>query len=114
MVSTATRLPGSCASIASSTVSLIWSQILSGWPSVTDSDVNKRKDTLELLREKTPGSVCESTQPRRGGGVRAPSHQLGEHVRIADQLDGRRLRLAGVVGLLDLGVGVARRPEVGH
>ena len=31
---------GSCARIASSTASLIWSQILSGCPSVTDSDVN--------------------------------------------------------------------------
>ena len=39
-VSHATRLCGSCSKIASSTESLIWSDILSGWPSVTDSDVN--------------------------------------------------------------------------
>ncbi len=39
-VSQATRLWGSCSKIASSTESLIWSDILSGWPSVTDSDVN--------------------------------------------------------------------------
>src|SRR3954471_16103298 len=44
MVSTATRLAGSLASIASRMESLIWSQILSGWPSVTDSDVNRRRD----------------------------------------------------------------------
>src|SRR6188768_3896729 len=37
--STATRLFGSCRSSSSSTVSLIWSAILSGCPSVTDSDV---------------------------------------------------------------------------
>src|ERR671920_2140502 len=44
IVSTATRLAGSFASIASRMESLIWSQILSGWPSVTDSDVNRRRD----------------------------------------------------------------------
>src|SRR5437764_2747030 len=47
-VSTATRLSGSSLSRASRTESLIWSAILSGWPSVTDSDVNRRRDT-ELL-----------------------------------------------------------------
>src|SRR6478672_11239707 len=44
-VSQATRLRGSCASRASRTESLIWSAILSGWPSVTDSDVKRRRDT---------------------------------------------------------------------
>src|SRR3712207_3416858 len=48
-VSTATRLPGSCASIASRIESLIWSAILSGWPSVTDSDVKRRRDTRYSL-----------------------------------------------------------------
>ena len=42
IVSTATRLCGSCSSMASRIASLTWSQILSGWPSVTDSEVNKR------------------------------------------------------------------------
>src|SRR3954470_1014239 len=42
MVSTATRLFGSSASMASRIESLIWSQILSGWPSVTDSEVKRR------------------------------------------------------------------------
>jgi hypothetical protein len=41
MVSQATRLIGSCSSMASSTESEIWSAILSGWPSVTDSEVNR-------------------------------------------------------------------------
>ena len=38
-VSQATRLSGSSVSRASRTESEIWSAILSGWPSVTDSDV---------------------------------------------------------------------------
>ena len=42
MDSHATRLFLSCVSIASRTASDIWSHILSGCPSVTDSDVNKR------------------------------------------------------------------------
>src|SRR5436853_4227456 len=39
IVSHATRPVGSSARTASSTLSLIWSDILSGCPSVTDSDV---------------------------------------------------------------------------
>src|SRR5437762_6380817 len=39
-VSQATRAAGSLPMMASSTASEIWSAILSGWPSVTDSDVN--------------------------------------------------------------------------
>src|SRR5215813_11768577 len=41
-VSSATRELESSASKASSTASEIWSHILSGWPSETDSDVNKK------------------------------------------------------------------------
>src|SRR5687767_4187029 len=44
MVSTATRDSGSLASRASRMASLIWSQILSGWPSVTDSEVKSRSE----------------------------------------------------------------------
>src|SRR5919198_5350115 len=40
-VSQATRPPGSSRSTASRTPSEIWSAILSGWPSVTDSEVNR-------------------------------------------------------------------------
>ena len=50
-VSQATRPVGSYARIASRTASEIWSAILSGWPSVTDSDV-KRK--FPLLKVATP------------------------------------------------------------
>src|SRR6478609_9163849 len=48
-VSHATRPFGSSARIASSTVSLIWSAILSGWPSVTLSEVKVQRDTGGLL-----------------------------------------------------------------
>src|ERR1051325_3760723 len=50
-VSTATRLRGSWPSRASRMPSLIWSAILSGWPSVTDSEVNKRVDIGRILRD---------------------------------------------------------------
>src|SRR3954447_23710905 len=40
-VSQATRPSGSSRMTASSTPSEIWSAILSGWPSVTDSEVNR-------------------------------------------------------------------------
>ncbi len=39
--SQATRASGSSRRIASRMASEIWSHILSGWPSVTDSDVNR-------------------------------------------------------------------------
>src|SRR5215471_16559100 len=42
-VSQATRLTGSSARQASRIASEIWSAILSGWPSVTDSEVNKKR-----------------------------------------------------------------------
>src|SRR5580700_7825161 len=41
-VSQATRPLGSWRITSSSTASEIWSAILSGWPSVTDSDVNRK------------------------------------------------------------------------
>ena len=51
-VSHATRLFLSLASAASSTASEIWSAILSGWPSVTDSDV-KTNVRADIAREGT-------------------------------------------------------------
>jgi hypothetical protein len=41
IVSQATRARLSCARMASSTASEIWSAILSGWPSETDSEVKR-------------------------------------------------------------------------
>src|ERR1700740_14124 len=45
-VSTATRDPGSEASAASTIASEIWSATLSGWPSVTDSEVNRKPSLM--------------------------------------------------------------------
>src|SRR5258708_4678179 len=52
-VSQATRLVGSSAKQASKMASEIWSAILSGCPSVTDSEVNK----IRFLEDKD-GSPC--------------------------------------------------------
>src|SRR3954466_4105086 len=53
IVSHATRLRGSFASAASRTASEIWSAILSGWPSVTDSDVKRKVRSAIGLTERT-------------------------------------------------------------
>jgi hypothetical protein len=45
-VSQATRPRGSSVRTASRTESEIWSATLSGWPSVTDSDVNEKERVL--------------------------------------------------------------------
>ena len=45
-VSHATRPNGSSVSTASSTASEIWSASLSGWPSVTDSEVNRYRGPM--------------------------------------------------------------------
>src|SRR5512146_182829 len=47
-VSQATRPAGSCARTASSTESEIWSAILSGCPSVTDSEVKRKSRSLMM------------------------------------------------------------------
>jgi hypothetical protein len=56
-VSQATRAVGSASKIASRTASEIWSQILSGCPSVTLSDVNNILAiyTLSFPRKNQPG-----------------------------------------------------------
>src|SRR5437773_2282060 len=77
-VSQAQRPVGSPASTASSTESEIWSATLSGWPSVTDSDVKRnsraamaRKRTYRLLEQQEEGDL-ELVGPRHrvlDGGV---------------------------------------------
>src|SRR3972149_8392171 len=76
-VSQATREAGSCARQASTTASETWSQILSGWPSVTDSDVNRSRGEVmklvvirRLLRMKTAPAHEKGQCP----GQRPPSH----------------------------------------
>ena len=48
-VSTATLDCGSAASAASTIASEIWSATLSGWPSVTDSEVNRNPPSVLML-----------------------------------------------------------------
>src|SRR3954469_21096034 len=74
-VSTATRLRGSCASRASSMPSLIWSAILSGWPSVTDSEVNRRRATSLL-------EMC--SRMSSGGSVVTSAYGLSLRLTVAD------------------------------
>src|SRR4030081_516638 len=57
-VSQATRASRSCASMPSSTASETWSQTLSGWPSVTDSEV--RRYEREELKEVVMGAVKDT------------------------------------------------------
>src|SRR3954464_15559600 len=76
IVSTATRLRGSCVSMASRIESLIWSAILSGWPSVTDSDVKRRRDTrFSLGWVEVDGATRFPAGYRRalGGGSVSPA-----------------------------------------
>src|SRR3954470_5332709 len=108
-VSTATRLLGSSVSSASRIVSLIWSAILSGCPSVTDSEVNRRPVTapryppvetavsgrLPPGPDPVPDDVRESRlRPARHGGrgaVALEHHRLvvgtPEDLACADVVD---------------------------
>src|ERR1043166_5254856 len=85
-VSHATRAFGSTLNAASSTASEIWSEILSGWPSVTDSEVKRKPDSLlkttpfvciqsRISRRKRPGTLAVSVLECQG----AP-HALGCHI----------------------------------
>src|SRR6478672_4169203 len=67
-VSHATRPYGSSASTASSTPSEIWSAILSGCPSVTDSDVNRNSlSESSLIAQKSLQGSCVVVPDREGG-----------------------------------------------
>src|SRR2546430_6799326 len=63
-VSQATRLMGSSVRQASSTESETWSAILSGWPSVTDSEVKRyglRDDNLVFSFKRGQRGVLRSS-----------------------------------------------------
>src|ERR1700722_821654 len=105
-VSTATRLAGSSLIIASRTASLIWSAILSGWPSVTDSEVKSRRATVVSVRNKSTVSVefsrkCPATaQVSDGSETSRPLLAFAHH----DPARGRGLAQGGVVALVLVGV----------
>src|SRR3972149_11715353 len=75
--SQATREPGSCARQASTTASETWSQSLSGWPSVTDSDVNRSRGEvmkLVVIRRLLIKKTAPSNEKGQCPGQRPPSH----------------------------------------
>src|SRR5215213_4118250 len=103
-VSTATRLRRSAASRASRIESLIWSAILSGWPSVTDSEVNRRPVTVAL--QSVGLAPNDSDVPDRG--TRVSILQPGGHF-VPNDVRERGLRAArdlhdGAVGAEDHGL----------
>src|SRR3954467_7293182 len=94
-VSQATRLSGSFASAASRTASEIWSAILSGWPSVTDSDV-KRKVRSVMTTERILANAL---------AVRDAAREVRRVVRVD------RVGVARVAGEDHGGLVVTRRSE---
>src|SRR6058998_1902336 len=88
-VSHATRPCGSCASTASRIVSEIWSAILSGWPSVTDSEVKRNE------RRGTGRRLPDGDEPLRRSDVavdRAVEEHRPERRQVALGLRRERLR----------------------
>src|SRR3954468_24470593 len=82
-VSQATRPPGSSLMIASRTPSEIASATLSGWPSVTDSEVKRYSPSasgLEVIAGKSRGNLRSG---RRSFGIAATA-------RGGDEVDDQR------------------------
>src|SRR3546814_10974836 len=77
MVSQATRARLSWARIASSTASEIWSAILSGWPSETDSEVKRVLD-IGLISLDSDGKMgANDTPPHRPAHCAARGIECG-------------------------------------
>src|SRR3954447_23260095 len=81
-VSTATRLCGSCSRSASRIESEIWSQILSGWPSVTDSEVNRRS-AAKVAPTVGGGLPAQGREQQLRDERRVRSRGSDEHVEYA-------------------------------
>src|SRR6516162_10078352 len=112
MVSTATRLPGSSLIMASRMASLIWSAILSGWPSVTDSEVKRRRATFG-----SPLACGDCGEFILDCGEFSPDLRIGQprgdqvpHHVSQGLLGPARDRRDGAVGAVDDGL-VVRRAE---
>src|SRR3982751_4529536 len=78
-VSHATRASGSSLTIASRIASEIWSHILSGWPSVTDSDVKRYWAASTMLVMLLPRN---STGGYHGVAARLPGVVTAEPAAI--------------------------------
>src|SRR6266404_4659718 len=84
-VSQATRPMGSSLRTASRTESEIWSAILSGWPSVTDSDV-KVKERFAMAARLAGGDAEEGGQRRLRRRLPAVGHECAEARQTPGQL----------------------------
>ena len=85
--------------IASRIASLIWSHILSGWPSVTDSDVNRYSAASRI--------VVIRLLLLRGEGSQAPgSHSLG----LEDEQLGPVVAVGGGLVTID----IEPQPDLGQ
>src|SRR5688572_15434818 len=89
-VSHATRPVGSSAITASRTPSEIWSATLSGWPSVTDSDVNRYSVSESGWVVMTRRRVHMGRGPSVDNHHRAVSHPFGRADRHDDARRARR------------------------
>src|SRR5258708_24966034 len=94
-VSAATRDVGSCAKMASSTESEIWSETLSGWPSETDSEVNRNSLFISGNPTVARGAILAKTAaPRPSIETLPPSSRPPLAGR-----EPRRGRFPGPIGL---------------
>src|SRR3954454_15326301 len=81
-VSQATRPRGSSLSTASRTESETWSAILSGWPSVTDSDV--KRNSRALIGLQTTGCLLDPQEERQWKFARVRSSVLESRAQWLD------------------------------
>src|SRR6185436_6955020 len=94
IVSQATRLYGSWDKIASRMASEIWSAILSGWPSVTDSEVKRCRPFFPILCPPDVAVLkCGPSGPSPKGVRLPPASEEGQsamthHVRHITPSDG--------------------------
>src|SRR5436190_8666508 len=109
-VSQATRLAGSSARQASRMASEIWSAILSGWPSVTDSEVNKYRfldaklcfsfvhvfvqKNFGLLDRAGPAEIHAAATERTAKG--SPSKRLSEPMRRRNGFGSKWLKMNSI------------------
>src|SRR5215211_6787257 len=118
-VSQATRPVGSSRITASSTPSEIWSATLSGWPSVTDSDVNRNSLSESSVVVMRRGRVAEGGHcaAGRAGCLRSgPASALGAvaPLEVDDQRHAlQRVALSQAV-LDEVGVVASDQPAVVH
>src|SRR3954469_487590 len=126
-VSQATRPSGSSAMTASRTPSEIWSAILSGWPSVTDSDVNRYSLSESwFMGSQRVAAVAVSASSGSGLGARVAArlafvevddqrHAVHPVPRAQAVLDEVRVVACDAIARVDLDREARRRGlELGH